>query len=142
MTIYHNLCQLLSHALETLSSVEALQESAEHLYAAVSELEKKVEMFKLSVRHIISFETPVLEIESSHYFDLERMISLQHLYYLLQLEIHTTLAFPWYHNGKAAKDPLLRRDCVNHSSSVVIKVARETILMSRLVHIDASSAVG
>lgn len=142
MNIYHNLCQLLSHAMKTLSSARALQKSAEHLFTAVSELEKKVDTFTQSVRHIISFETPALEARSPHGFDLEQMISLQHLYYLLQLEIHTTLAFPWYHNSKAVKDPHLRRDRMNQSSSIVVTTARETIHMSRLVRIDASAAVG
>lgn len=130
---------MLSRAYKLLSSARALQKSVADLVKSVTELDQEVDIFRRSVDHIISLDKPLDLMHATSTMPNTEAIMVYFLYYGLLLDIHHPLMVPW--SGSSSVELQSFQIEVERSCSIVASTARQAILASRFVQLNASSIV-
>ena len=135
------LSQLSAKIGKRLTSGNALRQTPEETMQTVSSLDAEVDAFKASTQDVLDLDNPIDFTKLPPGMSLTQTLTTQFTYFGLMLSLHTLLAFPWYLSKTKLNQNHSFQDQAAKSASVATKVAREVIVITRLVPLDANCSV-
>lgn len=124
-----------------LSSVQVLRIGAQGLVKLVAEFNEQLHALKADLLPTINLGGPLNPNRLPPGLNLQQAVYLHCFYYTTELEIHSTLTYPWSRNllGLGLNPALTTR--VSASMDRVVSTCHSAMLTLHYVHIDAATPV-
>ena len=131
--------QLVSRIAKRLS--EALNRPPDVLARTMLELDESLDSLKTFLQQFVDFESPVDNCKAGANLSLQQSIHIRMAHYIAVFDLHTTLTYPWSQRilGQAAYEIL--RDQIQRSMEIVAKTARDAILATQFLRLDATTSI-
>ena len=104
------------------------------------ELNDKLDSFKQSMKHIISFDDDIDDVQLPSTMTRFQLIMAFFLYYGVLIDIHSSLLVPWFHFTDVGQLDTFRPQ-IENSCRIVSETARSVILATRLVRLEPNTPV-
>lgn len=137
------LAQLTSSSTRKISKIETRQQSPGALLEILSALESQLAELKNFLQQFVDLKSPLDHDHSGTNLTMQQAIYIRMAYNIAVFNVHTVLTYPWYRR-------LLSRDMIDnpelpirirHSESVVVEAARNMILATQFLRLDASTSL-
>lgn len=106
----------------------------------MTELSDELDSFKRSIKHVISFDDAIDDVQLPPTITRLQLIMIYFLYYGVLTDIHSPLLVPWFHYTDSGQLDAFRYQ-VECSCRIVVETARAVILCTRLIRLEPNTSV-
>lgn len=135
------LARMASLISKKFSHLETIQKPQDLIIQTIAELNENLESLKEFVERLVDLDSPLEPCRQGINIDLQQAIYIRMAYYVVVLDTHAPVSYPWsLRILKLADHPQLQAQ-VQSSAETVVKTSRNIILGAQFIRLDASTAI-
>ncbi|KAH7068618.1 fungal-specific transcription factor domain-containing protein [Paraphoma chrysanthemicola] len=131
--------RLASQIAKRLS--QAINQPPDALARTISELSVSLDSLKCFLQQFLDVDRPTDHCKPGANLDLQQVTYIRMAYYVAVFDLRTTLTYPWSQQLLSQTDHETLRVQVQKSTEIVAKTARDAILSTQFLRLDATTSI-
>lgn len=131
------LCRISSTIVRKITALKNLPQTPEEAISTISKLHSQLTAWRDSLPSSIQPDTPIDPSQLPHGYHIHHLMFLHYTYYGSVIFLHSTFAYPWNGSLGSCQDSNVSEQVIT-STNIIISAARNMILATRYINVNAS----